>query len=54
MRHIRHAAHVVYATLAIHLSVLASDRWKDAYADVGLDHAMQGIEHVIFDNNGSK
>jgi hypothetical protein len=42
--HIRHFAHVVYATVAIHASVLVSDRFKDAYADVGFDHGLQLIE----------
>lgn len=40
MRRIRHLAHVVYAALVLHLSVLVTDRMKDAYADVLLDKAV--------------
>lgn len=55
MRYVKHIAHVIYATIALHLSMFASDRWKDAYTDVGLDHLMQGVEHVVFTSyDGSK
>jgi hypothetical protein len=45
---IRHVAHVIYATIAIHASVLVSDRFKDAYADVGFDHGMAFVEAHFF------
>lgn len=47
MKTVKHIAHVIYATAAIHASVLASERMKDAYADVGLDHGVQLIERVL-------
>jgi hypothetical protein len=53
--HIRHIAHVIYASLAIHASVLVSDRFKDAYADVGFDHGMAFVEaHFFHSSNGEK
>ena len=46
--YVRHIAHVIYASLAIHASVLVSDRFKDAYADVGFDHGMAFVEAHFF------
>lgn len=46
MRHFRHAAHVFYAFVALHLSILATDNFKAAYIDVGLDHGLQFVEHA--------
>lgn len=44
----RRAAHVLVASLALHVGhTLTCDRMKDAYADVGLDHGAQFVEHVI-------
>lgn len=39
MRNLRHFAHVAYAFAALHLSVLASDHFKDAYAATFVDRA---------------
>lgn len=39
MRNLRHLGHVVYAFAALHLSVLASDHFKDAYAATLVDRA---------------
>jgi hypothetical protein len=49
---IRHAAHIVYATVAIHASVLVSDRMKDAFADVGLDHIAHFAEAHFTNEKG--
>jgi hypothetical protein len=49
---VRHVAHVIYATIAIHASVLVSDRMKDAFADVGLDHVAHFVEARLTNDKG--
>lgn len=44
MRHVRHIAHIVYAAIALHASVFVTDRMKDAYADVAVDHVIHIAE----------
>lgn len=52
MQHVKHFAHVLYAALALHASVLATDRMKDAFADVGLDHAAHYAEAFFTGSKG--
>jgi hypothetical protein len=39
--------HVLLFSLTIHVwHMVTSDRMLDAYADVGLDHGLQMVEHI--------